>query len=102
MTDAELKTVYDTFTDAWRLYRDFADIGESDDYWKALIKAAKDFSAKHGKTKLSVDLSLTVLRELERRGQRKATENDWKGGLGRDSRATTGNIASGEAKEQAS
>lgn len=100
--EQELLEVCAVFKGAWELIKQYPNPTDTGEYWTSLQQAAQDFTKRHGKTKLSIDLAVTVLRELERRGQRKETENDWKGGLGRDSRAITGNITGGEAKEQAS
>lgn len=34
VTDEELKTVWGMFTDAWKFYKKYADVQQSDEYWE--------------------------------------------------------------------
>lgn len=34
VTDEELKTVWGMFTDAWKFYKKYADVQQSDEYWR--------------------------------------------------------------------
>lgn len=96
MEEQELLEMYHTFSDAWKLFKDFSkNPSDTEKYWKALSIAVRTFSENHGKTKLSIDLGVTVLREMERRSLRKDDEN-WKQPLGRDQRVVSGLDGIGE------
>lgn len=62
----ELKRKYDMMTDAWRLYRKFADVKEDDSYWEAVTNESRAVSKKYGECKFIINLVLAVTTELER------------------------------------
>ena len=78
VTDEELKAVYGMFTDAWKLYKKYADVQQEDEYWEALIAEADAVEKKHQNNKLCRDLILAAMSELERKSKdiQKMPQND--------------------------
>lgn len=66
MSNEELKQKYDMFTDCWRLYKKFADVQQSDEYWEKVVNESNAVSKKYGECKLIVSLVLAVIDEFER------------------------------------
>lgn len=77
-TDEELKTVYGMFTDAWKFYKKYADVQQSDKYWEALITEADTIVKKYQNDKLCRDLIIAAMSELERKSKeiQKMPQND--------------------------
>ena len=69
VTDEELKAVYGMFTDAWKLYKKYADVQQEDEYWEALIAEADAVAEKYWNDRLCRDLILAVMSELERKSK---------------------------------
>lgn len=69
VTDAELKTVWGMFTDAWRFYKKYADVQQADEYWEAMVDGADVIAKKYQNNKLCCDLILAVVDELERKSK---------------------------------
>ncbi|MBD5521219.1 MAG: hypothetical protein HDR03_08380 [Lachnospiraceae bacterium] len=69
VTDEELKAVYGMFTDAWKLYKKYADVQQEDEYWESLIAEADAIAKKHQNNKLCRDLILAAMSELERKSK---------------------------------
>lgn len=65
-SNEELKRVYDMFTDTWRFYKKFADVKDSDEYWKAVVSESSAISKKYNECKFIINLVLAVITELER------------------------------------
>lgn len=66
VSEEELKRKYDMLTDTWRLYKKFADVKESDEYWEQVVNETNAVAKKYGECKFIVDLVLAVITELER------------------------------------
>ena len=69
VTDEELKKVYGMFTDAWKFYKKYADVQQSDEYWETLIAEANAIAKKYQNNKLCRDLIIAVMSELERKSK---------------------------------
>lgn len=65
--DEELKMVYEIFTDSWKFYRRYADVQQSDKYWKTVMDEARRITEKYDNVKLAIVLILAVIDELERK-----------------------------------
>lgn len=65
--DEELKPIYNMFTDSWKFYRKYADVQQSDEYWKAVIDEARQVAEKYDNAKLIIALILAAIGELERK-----------------------------------
>lgn len=66
-SNEELKQVYNMFTDTWRFYKKYADVKDTDEYWKAAVDECIAVSKKYGEHKLIVSLVLAVIDEFERK-----------------------------------
>lgn len=67
--DEELKKVYGMFTDAWKFYKKYADVQQSDEYWESLIDEADAVAERHGSGRLIRDLIMAVMSEFERKSK---------------------------------
>ena len=68
VTDEELKAVYGMFTDAWKLYKRYADIQKTQEArWDMFADEADAVSRKYNGNRLCRDLLLAVTNELERK-----------------------------------
>ncbi len=78
VTDEELKKVYGMFTDAWKLYKKYADVQQSDEYWESLIAEADTIAKKYQNDKLCRDLIIAAMSELEGKSKeiQKMPQND--------------------------
>lgn len=65
MTESELRVVYETYTGAWQLYKQFADVQDTEVYWSRLAQAAREYAKAHGKSGLAVDLAVVTIQALE-------------------------------------
>ena len=62
----DLKTIYQMFTDAWRLYRKYRGTrNDQDDKWTGLVEEAGAFQRRYGNCRMAMELSMTVLEQLE-------------------------------------
>ena len=69
VTDEELKKVYGMFTDAWKFYKKYADVQQSDEYWEAVVDESGQIAKKYGNAKLAIALILSAVEELERKSK---------------------------------
>lgn len=69
VTDEELKTVWGMFTDAWKFYKKYADVQQSDEYWEAVVDESGQIAKKHDNAKLAIALILAAIDELERKSK---------------------------------
>lgn len=78
VTDEELKKVYGMFTDAWKFYKKYADVQQSDEYWEAVVDESGQIAKKYGNAKLAIALILSAVEELERKSKeiQKMPQND--------------------------
>ena len=66
VTDEELKTVWGMLTDAWKFYKKYANVQQSDEYWKTLIDESRQITEKYNNSKFIIDLIVAVRNEIER------------------------------------
>lgn len=78
VTDEELKKVYGMFTDAWKFYKKYADVQQSDEYWEAVVDESGQIAKKYDNAKLAIALILAAIEELERKSKeiQKMPQND--------------------------
>lgn len=69
VTDEELKKVYGMFTDAWKFYKKYADVQQSDEYWEAIVDESRQIAKKYDNAKLAIALLLATIDELERKSK---------------------------------
>lgn len=69
VTDEELKTVWGMFTDAWKFYKKYADVQQSDEYWEAVVNESGQIAKKYDNAKLAIALILAAIEELERKSK---------------------------------
>ncbi len=69
VTDKELKTVWGMFTDAWRFYKKYADVQQSDEYWEAVVNEYGQIAKKYSNAKLVTALIMAAIEELERKSK---------------------------------
>lgn len=70
VTDEELKTVWGMFTDAWKFYKKYADVQQSDEYWEAVVDESGQIAKKYDNAKLAIALILAAIEELERKSKK--------------------------------
>lgn len=79
VTDEELKTVWGMFTDAWKFYKRYAGIQQSEDErWQQLVDESGQIAKKYDNAKLAIALLLAAIDELERKSKdiQKMPQND--------------------------
>lgn len=70
--EEKLRTVYEIFTNVWKLYKAYADITQSENSrWLEAIDEASAISKAYGDRRFCRDLILAVMSELERRSKAK-------------------------------
>lgn len=69
VTDEELRKVYGMFTDAWKFYKKYADVQQSDEYWEAVVDESRQIAKKYDNAKLAIALLLAAIDELERKSK---------------------------------
>ena len=69
VTDEELKAVYGMFTDAWKFYKKYADVQQSNEYWEAVVDESGQIAKKYDNAKLAIALILAAIDELERKSK---------------------------------
>lgn len=69
--DEELKMVYEIFTASWRFYKKYADVQQSDEYWKAVMDEARQIVEQYNNSKLAIDLIIATMNEIERKTSKK-------------------------------
>lgn len=75
VTDDELRTVYNIFTDAWKMYKKYADVRPDDGYWEAVVSETNALAEKYNNGRLCRDLILAVISELERKSKKMYEDN---------------------------
>lgn len=70
VTDKELKTVWGMFTDAWKFYKKYADVQQSDEYWEAVVDESGQIAKKYDNAKPAIALILAAVEELERKARK--------------------------------
>ena len=78
VTDEELKKVYGMFTDAWKFYKKYADVQQSDEHWESVVDEYGQIAKKYDNAKLAIALLLVAIDELERKSKeiQKMPQND--------------------------
>ena len=74
----ELKQVYSQFTAAWKFYRKYADVQDTDQYWENMIDEADQLAEQHGNGRLIRGLIAVVADEFERKYKEKFKESEGK------------------------
>ena len=69
VTDEGLKKVYGMFTDAWKFYKKYADVQQSDEYWESVVDESGQIAKKYDNAKLAIALILAAVEELERKSK---------------------------------
>ncbi len=69
VTDEELRKVYGMFTDAWKFYKKYADVQQSDEYWESVVDESGQIAKKYDNEKLAIALLLAAIDELERKSK---------------------------------
>ena len=70
VTDEELKKIYGMFTDAWKFYKKYAGIQQSEDErWQQLVDESGQIAKKYDNAKLAIALLLAAIDELERKSK---------------------------------
>ena len=69
VTDEELKKIYGMFTDAWKFYKKYADVQQSDEYWESVLDESRQIAKKYDNAKLAIALLLAAIDELERKSK---------------------------------
>lgn len=68
--EEELRTVYEIFTNVWKLYKAYADITQSEDSrWREAIDEASALCKAYGDRRFCRDLILAAMGELERQSK---------------------------------
>lgn len=67
--DEELKRVYGMFTDAWKFYKKYVDVQDTDEFWESVVNESSEISKKYNNDKLAISLVLAVVGEFERRAK---------------------------------
>ena len=66
VTDEELKKIYGMFTDAWKFYKKYADVQQSDEYWESVLDESRQIAKKYDN---AIALLLAAIDELERKSK---------------------------------
>lgn len=69
MKEDELKQYYSVFTSAWKFFRKYSDVKYSDEYWESVVSESGEIVKGYENSRLSRDLILAALSELERIGK---------------------------------
>lgn len=69
MSNEKLQRYYCMFTDSWKFFKTYADVKDTDEYWKAVVDETHKISKKYGECKIIINLVLAALAELERIGK---------------------------------
>lgn len=78
MTEQELRRTYDMFTAAWKFFRKYSDIQQTDNArWEQLVEESGQIAKAYGNCKLVRGLLLAAVDELEQRSkeERKSAES---------------------------
>lgn len=65
MSDEQLKKYWEMYTDSWKLFKEFSEPDETDEYWFALRDKAIELHEKHG-TNLMLQIAVATILELNR------------------------------------
>lgn len=70
MSEADLKNVYQCFTDSWRLFKKYSNIRQTDNArWEELVNESSEIAKTYGNCKLARGLLMETIGELERRSK---------------------------------
>ena len=69
VTDEDLKKIYAMFTDAWKFYKKYADVQQSDEYWEAVVDEFRQIAKKYDNAKLAIALILAAVDEMDRKSK---------------------------------
>ena len=70
MSEEALKEYYQTFTDAWKLFKRHSNVTDNDAYWQTVTDEVKHLTEVH-KSDLALNIMLEVMKELERIAKKK-------------------------------
>lgn len=71
-----LKQVYSMFTDVWKLYKNHANIEDSDGFWEGLISDSEELAEKYNQSRFVRDLLGAVTADMERRRNNERLQKD--------------------------
>lgn len=71
MKENELKQYYSVFTSAWKFFRKYSDVKDSDEYWDSVVSESGEIARVYENGRLIRDLIMAALSELERIGKEK-------------------------------
>ncbi|MCM1026387.1 MAG: hypothetical protein NC432_08110 [Roseburia sp.] len=67
MTEQELKRDYEMFTKAWKFFKKYSDVQDTDSYWQNVVAESDAIAKEYGNCRLCRDLLLAALSKLERK-----------------------------------
>lgn len=70
MDEIDLKEYYQTFTDAWKLFKRHSNVTDNDAYWKTVADEVKQLTKVHN-GEMAFNIMLEVVNELERIAKKK-------------------------------
>ncbi len=76
MTEQELKLYYSVFTSAWKFFRKYSDVKDNDEYWENVVEESGEIVKGYENSRLSQDLILAALSELERISKEKKVTDE--------------------------
>ena len=76
MTEQELKLYYSVFTSAWKFFRKYSDVKDNDEYWENVVEESGKIVKGYENSRLSRDLILAALSELERISKEKKVTDE--------------------------
>lgn len=72
MTDQELRKLHEIYTDGWKLLKQYADVKDTDEYWKAFLRDSEAIYEKHGRHPLAERLMFALgvyIEDVSRKGK---------------------------------
>lgn len=70
MSETDLKKVYGMFTAAWKLFKGYADIQQTEnERWEQLVNESDKIARSYGNCRLARDLLSAAVAELERQSK---------------------------------
>lgn len=76
MTEQELKLYYSVFTSEWKFFRKYSDVKDNDEYWENVVEESGEIVKGYENSRLSRDLILAALSELERISKEKKVTDE--------------------------
>ena len=76
MTEQGLKLYYSVFTSAWKFFRKYSDVKDNDEYWENVVEESGKIVKGYENSRLSRDLILAALSELERISKEKKVTDE--------------------------